>query len=149
MCAHMHVHLTEKLLPSKSVWEIPEDSHMRTRLSVEFFCSKSLCVTDYLVADICLCVCVLLNLYLWWHLSTVIKYIHLEISWPVCGKLGIFLSTMLNQGLEAWTFTNLSRMGRKQGSDIFKAWFFTEEHIQLLYILTHSNTFTQKDWVNI
>jgi len=46
----------------------------------------------------------------------------------VCGKLGISLSTVLNQGLEVCTFTNLSHTGRKQGSDIFKAWFFTEEH---------------------
>lgn len=94
---------------------------MRTRLSVEFFCIKSPHVTDYLVADKCLSVCELLNLYPWWHLSTVVKYIHLEISWPVCGKLGIFLNTVLNQGLEVCTFPNLTHMGRKQGSDIFKA----------------------------
>lgn len=34
MCA-LHVHLPERLCPGESVWEIPEDSHMR--LSVEAF----------------------------------------------------------------------------------------------------------------
>lgn len=54
VCAHvctLHVHLPERPCPGKSAGQIPEESHMR--LSVEVFCIKSLHVTDFLVACVC------------------------------------------------------------------------------------------------
>lgn len=134
----MDAQLTEKFFPSKPVWAVPEGSYRRTRCSVDAFCIKSLCVTDYLVADKCLCV--LLNLYPWWHLSTVVQYIHPEISWSVCvWEERSFLKCTAESGPESTPLYKLKPHGKntRQGH----AWFFTEEYIQLPYIHSYIRLF--------